>query len=185
MGRGEAWHPRNLVRPGKFSDKSRCRNPSPREAMSRGADPRSHTGRCKLRVHPARGREDAAAGRGPDGTVWGQRGQPETHCRPHSGQGLKPLPGRAPRIPIPRASPGLLSGGGTQVLWPQVLPWGSRQHLSTSRAYSSLAPFLPGEETRGARAGRGKSKGIFGRYWCLPERWGTAVGKILLGLLSL
>ena len=173
------------MHPGKFSDKPRCRNPSPRQAVSRGAEPRSHTGQCELRVHPARGREDAAAGRGPDGTVWGHRGQPEMHCRPHSGQGLKPLLGRAPRIPIPRPWLGpLLSGGGTQVFWPQVLPWRSRQHLSTSRAYSSLAPFLPGEETRGARAGRTKSKGIFGRYWLLPEGWGAAVGKILLGLLS-
>lgn len=43
------------------------------------------------------------------------------------------------------------------MLWPQVLPWGP-----SSRAYSSLAPFLPGEEARGARAGRAKSKGIFG-----------------------
>ena len=42
------------------------------------------------------------------------------------------------------------------MFWPQVLPWRSRQHLSTTRAYSSLAPFLPGGDTR--RQGRAREE---------------------------
>ena len=53
------------------------------------------------------------------------------------------------------------------MLWPQVLPWGP-----SSRAYSSLAPFLPGEETRGARAGRADCKGIFGEVTGVCQRDG-------------
>lgn len=151
----------------------------PGKAVSGGSQARSHIRRRKLPLHPDGGGEDAAAGRGPDRAGRGHRDNPRRTAE-HARKGQEPLPGCAPRCP---------SLGRRQVT-PSRRRYSSAGASgaalgSISRASSSLAGSLPGEETsaasepRGARKEQGHLWGDIGICQGAGER---ADGEILLSL---
>lgn len=101
-----------------------------------------------------------------------QRDDPSRTAGHTQDRARRPCLGPRPGSPVPGPSPGPLpQGGGTQVLRPQVLPWGPGSRASSPLARGSAR----GRDARSREwRGRAKSKDIFGgQCWHLPGRWGN------------